>query len=227
MQDFSLFSIDDSAFIDLSNTDFPSILRTWHGNHLELEDNCTHFGFIYNGKIEINHNAKQFNTYENMYFSLNNQSYIIPDKNSKGFVVSRLNYNGLFSIGGPIESKGRYQYIDGCSDSLLISPVKLGDPCFNLLHFPKNINQTPHTHPSVRIGMIVKGNGFCILRNETIELNEGQVFIISPDIIHSFKTLDNEMLIVVYHPETDFGPTDKNHPMINKTIINGVPASQI
>lgn len=28
--------------------------------------------------------------------------------------------------------------------------------------------------------------------------------------------------IVVYHPDSDFGPTDEAHPMVNRTIINGV-----
>ncbi|MFN8575258.1 MAG: AraC family ligand binding domain-containing protein [Candidatus Sericytochromatia bacterium] len=225
IEPFLLFDINDSTFIDLSDNSFPSILRTWHGNSFDLEENSTHFGFVFEDNIDILKDTKSFKIYKDMYFSINCESKLKPQKNSKGFVVSRIGYNGFFNIGGEIENKGRYKYIDGCSDSLLISPVKFGDPCLNLLYFPKNINQTPHTHPSLRIGMIVKGEGFCLLDDQEIELKSGKVFIINENILHSFKTIDSEMLIVVYHPESDFGPTDNNHPMINKTIINGISAS--
>jgi mannose-6-phosphate isomerase-like protein (cupin superfamily) len=227
IEPFLLFDINESTFIDLSNNIYPSLLRTWHGNSIDLEKNSTHFGFIFNNDIEVVKDNKTFNIYENMYFSINGESKINSKSNSKGFIVSKLNYNGFFNIGGPIEHIGRYKYIDGCSDSLLISPVTFGDPCFNLLYFPHNINQTPHTHPSLRIGMIVKGEGLCLLDNNEINLKSGDVFIINENVLHSFKTINSDMLIVVYHPESDFGPTDKNHPMINKTIINGISASQI
>jgi hypothetical protein len=35
------------------------------------------------------------------------------------------------------------------------------------------------------------------------------------------------MLVVAYHPESDYGPTHEAHPMINRTMVGGVPASQI
>ena len=227
MEKFSLFKISDSTYIDLSTNKYPTILKSWHGNQIDLEKDGTHFGFNYSDTAKIIINDKEFSCYQNMYFSVSERAKIIPSENSKGFIVSRLNTKGFFQLGGPIEEAGRYKYIDGCSDSLLISPVKLGDPCFNLLHFPDNTNQTPHTHPSIRIGMIVSGTGFCIMENESIELKEGHIFIIPENLLHSFKTKDSQMIIVVYHPETDFGPTDKNHPMINKTIINGISAGQI
>lgn len=220
---YSENSYSKIKFID----NFPSELIIWNSDNLTLKDNATHFGFVHKNSIELIADKKKFTIYENMYFSINGSAEIIGSKESIGFIASRNDYHGFFNIGGPIEKKGRYKYIDGCSDSLLISPVSYGDPCFNLLYFPVNINQTPHTHPSVRIGMIVEGEGFCLLNKEKIELKKGQVFIINTDVLHSFKTEKSDMLIVVYHPESDFGPTDKNHPMINKTIIDGISASKI
>lgn len=221
--DFILLDIEN---LKLDFTDnYPSSLMSWIDKDLILDNNSTHFGFVYQGNIEIDIDGKIFPAFEGMYFSLNNKAKIISKGNSKGFIASKLNYHGFFSLGGPVENKGRYNYIDGCSDSLLISPVLKGDPCFNFLYFPKNINQTPHTHPSIRIGMIISGSGKCIMKDKTYELNQGQLFVINPDTLHSFKTDNSDMKIVVYHPESDFGPTDKNHPMINKTIINGVSAA--
>jgi hypothetical protein len=33
---------------------------------------------------------------------------------------------------------------------------------------------------------------------------------------------DTTLRMVVYHPDSDFGPTDNPHPMINRTIIENV-----
>jgi hypothetical protein len=35
------------------------------------------------------------------------------------------------------------------------------------------------------------------------------------------------MVVVAYHPDSDYGPTHEAHPMINRTVVRGVPASQI
>ena len=38
--------------------------------------------------------------------------------------------------------------------------------------------------------------------------------------LHSFKTSDNYMDIIAFHPDSDTGPTDGNHSMINRTFID-------
>ena len=62
---------------------------------------------------------------------------------------------GMNQVGGPIEVVGRLRYIDGCSSTLLLSALKVGDPCFNFLHVPTSVDQTPHTHPTLRAGYVV------------------------------------------------------------------------
>ena len=152
-------------------------------------------------------------------------------------------YKAMTLIGGPIEEQGRLKYIDGCTDSILIPPVKLGDPCLNHLHFPNNIDQTPHTHPSHRIGIVAKGRGECITPFGNLPLTEGTIFIIKEydgkskskgldgkiyeNGTHSFRTFDESMDVIAFHPDSDFGPQDENHPMINRTIVGGVSANSI
>lgn len=146
-------------------------------------------------------------------------------------------------FGGPIEREGRLKYIDGCTDSLLLSPVKLGDPCLNHLHFPAGIDQTQHTHPSHRIGIVADGYGECITPFGNLPLTKGMIFVIKewdgetydtgldgktyPIGIHAFKTFDKNMDVIAFHPDSDFGSTDDDHPMINRTIVDGVSANQI
>ena len=46
------------------------------------------------------------------------------------------------------------------------------------------------------------------------------MFCLPEGDVHSFKTSTQIMDIIAYHPDSDFGPTDENHPMLNKTLIN-------
>mmetsp|Transcript_8119 Transcript_8119/g.13504 ORF Transcript_8119/g.13504 Transcript_8119/m.13504 type:complete len:387 (+) Transcript_8119:78-1238(+) len=179
------------------------------------------------------------------------------------FVVHTSHFHPLRSFGGPIEESGRLKYIDGCSDTLLISPPKRGDPCLNLLHFPANVQQTAHTHPSTRFGVVVRGSGQCVgidanskMEKKMTPLYPGMIFAIEKDMVHSFSTtgasnnaststmdsssatsssstIDNTgsmftvgsriglqssiMDVIAFHPDTDWGPQDENHPMVNRT----------
>jgi mannose-6-phosphate isomerase-like protein (cupin superfamily) len=151
-----------------------------------------------------------------------------------GIVVSRLGYHGALQVGGPIEPEGRLRYIDGCTDSLLIPPLIKGDPCLNHLHFPTGISQSRHTHPSMRVGVVVSGSGRCVVPDEsqadrdvTIPLEPGNLFYIPTNGQHSFFTDSEAMDVIAYHPDSDTGPDHDDHPMVNCTMVNGVSASQI
>lgn len=215
--------------------------------------NCSYYGFVYSGAVCITTDERTPEMWltKGMYFSTagaleinGNGSVILIEVLHKKGIYPQNNYNAMRMFGGPIEEHGRLKYIDGCTDSLLIPPVKMGDPCFNHLHFPANIDQTPHTHPSNRIGMVSKGNGECITPFGILPLFEGMIFIIKewdgvsfdkgldgktyPTGTHSFRTFEEEgMDVIAFHPDSDFGATDEVHPMINRTIVNGVSASKI
>ena len=140
----------------------------------------------------------------------------------------------FLNIGGPIERTGRLRYIDGCTDSLLVPPTVIGEPCFNHLHFPPRISQTCHTHPSDRVGMVTRGRGRCVVppsdeepNGAEIPLVPGVVFEIPAGAPHSFFTDDSHLDVIAWHPDSDFGPQHDDHPMINRTIINGISAAKL
>lgn len=138
------------------------------------------------------------------------------------FVHTPAEHKVLDTVGGPIEEVGRLRYIDNCSDTLLLAPVLLGEPCLNLLHFPPQTNQTSHYHPSFRFGIITRGAGVCHQENKaSTQLNTGDVFVIPKNIMHSFSTETESMDVIAFHPDSDWGPTNSNHPMINRTWVNG------
>lgn len=133
---------------------------------------------------------------------------------------------------GPLEKRGRLRYIDGCTDTLLIGPARLGDPCINHLHFPGGVDQTLHTHPSWRVGMVIGGRGLakvvCSGELRLLELRPGVVFALPAECLHAFRTVPGETMdVVAWHPDSDVGPTDDAHPMVTRTIVDGTPASRL
>lgn len=149
--------------------------------------------------------------------------FVSPDpiqiESGLGLAIIVSGYRGLRQLGGPIEHTGRLRYIDGCSDTLVVSPPRRGDPCLNHLHVPPRTCQSAHTHASARIGVIVRGRGLCQTLDQKVELSEGSGWYIPPGVRHCFITASESLDVLAWHPDSDFGPTDENHPMINKTVL--------
>lgn len=241
-------------FDDSSNENYPiKYYNIINGIGMNSACNKSYFGFVYQGNATlISENRPQANLTDGMYFSINGMFVLDPTCEGSIVIIEVLsnkgkyrdtNYEAMYQVGGPIEAKGRLKYIDGCTDSLLISPVKMGNPCLNHLHFPILIDQTQHTHPSNRIGIVSSGEGVCITPFGNLDLKKGMIFVIKswdgisfdkgldgktyPIGQHAFQTNDYKMNVIAFHPDSDFGPSDEVHPMINRTIVNGVSASQI
>jgi hypothetical protein len=239
---FSSFGWQNGLLYDYSANQFPTKLHALVGSEkLHLQKGSTYFVFQHAGSSLID---GLFPVPACHYAAVTgNNNNITGSADALAIIVERLNFAGMFVLGGPVEHTGRLKYIDGCTDSLLIPPVKFGDACLNHLHFPRGIDQTMHTHPSMRIGLVTKGHGECVTPFGNIPLFPGQIFIIHqedgsrstgidgkdyPVGSHSFKTFGGEgMDVIAYHPDSDFGPKDEEHPMINRTIVNGISAKHI
>lgn len=193
------------------------------GETSELPDDGTHFGYVMDGddshaQLE---SGERYPLYPNSYFCIPGKVDITGSGSI--LVVTRINYAGNLVIGGKIPAWGCLQYIDGCTDSILVPPPKLGAPCFNALYFPPATKQTRHYHPSIRTGMVIGGEGFCVTPDGRIPLRAGNVFLLPPETWHAFETSGkpisgrSALTVAAFHPDSDFGPTDDDHPMINRT----------
>ncbi len=202
---------------DLSDNACPTKVAGWSNAGLDLVGQGTHFGFVHSGGALLKSMAGTLELAKGMYFAVPGAFQV--EGGGEGIVITRLGYRGFFHIGGPIEAQGRLRYIDGCTDSLLVPPVLKGDACLNLLHVPPGTDQTAHTHPSVRVGLIVEGEGHCETPHGNRALLPGTVFVLPAGELHSFHTSERSLTIVAYHPDSDFGPTHDEHPMLNRTII--------
>ncbi len=219
----------------------------------EVNPRHSYYIYLYSGvsNLEQSGRAPQILN-EGMFASVHGDFVLKCGDNSKAIVIETINEKGeykkdnfsaYYMLGGPIEETGRLKYIDGCTDSLLLNPVKMGNPCLNHLHFPHSIDQTLHTHPTHRIGIVARGHGECITPFGNLPLYKEMIFVIKewdgktmrkgldgkdyPVGLHAFRTFDETMDVIAFHPDSDFGSTDEVHPMINRTIVDGKKASQI
>ncbi|MGF6790187.1 quercetin dioxygenase-like cupin family protein [Paraburkholderia sp. 35.1] len=203
-------------------------LQAWTDDLALTEPRATHFGYVHEGTARLQHNGHAWMLHAGQYFCVPGR-FSLHARNSRGIIMRRAGWRGLFMIGGPVEHRGRLRYIDQCSDTTLVQPVRRGDPCLNLLYFPAGVFQTAHTHPSDRLGLVLSGRGTCVARNAgadaRVALEAGMIFCIHANGRHHFATdRGDEMRVLAYHPDSDCGPTDDDHPMINRTIVDGVSA---
>jgi quercetin dioxygenase-like cupin family protein len=115
---------------------------------------------------------------------------------------------------------GNLSYIDGGTNTTAVNPGRLGDPVVNYVHFPAQMYQTLHTHPSHRIGLVLRGKGTIELDNEEFyELNEGEAFFMRRNELHNFVTTDEDVILFVFAPDSGTGPTDDINPLKVRTYI--------
>jgi quercetin dioxygenase-like cupin family protein len=186
------------------------------------------FGFVLDGhNAVLRRNGYTYNLPPGSYFVTNTGAAELSSPGGRILLVHQPWADFPFTLGGPIEATGRLRYIDGCTDSLLIPPWRKGEACLNLLHIPPGTEQTIHTHPSDRIGVVVRGNGQCVTPDGTVDLVPGLIWRITADGLHRFRTEGDAISIVAWHPDSDWGATDQQHPMLRKTFVDGVSATDI
>ncbi len=214
--------------IDMTDTMYPTKMISVSDNYVMEETIGNMYGFCTKGTFVI-HSEDTWTIGTNDFFSLKtpiqDNTHIEMMEDGQLFVIVRYGFRGIDMV-GKSEKNGRLSYIDGCTDSLLIMPPRLGDPCLNYLHFPMGIDQTQHLHPSIRMGIVIGGKGEAFQKPDgkqkgwEEDLSKGMMFCLEEGEVHSFRTAENYMDIIAYHPDSDFGPTDIDHPMLNRTYIN-------
>jgi len=227
MTGFLPLTIENGLRVDLpDDAACPAQIRGWNEGEAELPDGATHYGLITRGEAILTEAGGEWRLRAGMFFVLPGAGRI-GGNGGTGLIISCLGYTGLWQIGGPPEARGRLRYIDGCSDTLLVCPPLVGEPCLNFLHIPPGADQTAHTHPSFRAGVILRGSGFCQTPGGQFALASGLGWFIPANAEHSFHTEGDSLDVIAFHPDSDFGPSHDDHPMTNRTIVDGVPASEL
>lgn len=222
--------LDHGASFDALSTMYPCSLKSVVGAQPAAFSNptSTFYGFVSRGRYRIRYNDQiAADLVANAFFCCPGNCTLEPlEKDSASFVIERHGYRGLFQIGLVEENDGRLCYIDNASTTILVPPPRLGDPVLNYLVFPPNVVQTPHIHPTIRLGLVFGGNGECVLNNgQKVPLAPGTLFYLPERLIHSFNSLAEGLKIIAFHPDSDVGPTDSSHPMLSRTYKVETPPS--
>ncbi|CAN5356266.1 hypothetical protein BH09MYX1_BH09MYX1_36890 [soil metagenome] len=208
--------------LDATRSMYPSRLVVVSAKSEHGSEGSTSYGYVVSGTARLRGAGLALALGAGAFFALPGKVGI---EAAEGIVVviERLGFRAL-PLAGRIEERGRLAYIDGCSDSILCMPPRLGDPVLNHLHFPEGVVQTPHSHPSIRLGVVARGRGLAYGPDRNgweLPLETGAVFCLHEHEIHAFKTTRGESMdVIAYHPDSDWGPTDGVHPMLNRTYLS-------
>jgi AraC-like ligand binding domain len=213
--------------LDASMTMYPCRMEVVSGERRLGAPTSTSYGFVVSGDARIRSPHFEVRGDAGTFFAMPGEIEI--DASAVVVVVEKYGFRGL-PTAGRIEERGRLSYIDGCSDSILVSPPRRGDPVLNHLHFPRGVDQSQHTHPSLRLGVVARGEGVAFQLGDhgwEHPLTEGSVFLLHEHELHSFRTTESDrpMDVIAFHPDSDWGPTDGVHPMLNRTYLGSQPPS--
>lgn len=200
---------------------YPTVAFISDGYSIDVTRGNSLYGYVIEGSAIIG--GIEVGSGHVFAMSYSDTDEIFLNETSKVWAVSRKGFKVPFTITKP-EQKGRLSYIDGCSDTLLVYPPRKGDGSMSLLYFPPMIEQSWHSHPSLRMGYVLSGSGFYEVKNPngivTRGLLEvGQAFHLEEHEQHRFCTIKSDMRILAYHPDGDWGPEDHNHTMLNRTYV--------
>jgi hypothetical protein len=211
------------CIIDATSTMYPSRLVVHERPDAIGQVSSTTYGYVLRGSLALSVSGFQLALTEGAYFAAPGKCSL-AQVDGTVVAIERHGFLGMLNVGA-IEQTGRLAYIDGCSDSVLCMPPRRGDPVLNHLHFPAGTTQSLHSHPSIRLGVIARGTGVAFGRTGAASweqpLGVGDVFLLAPHELHAFKTTDTSMDVIAYHPDSDWGPTDAEHPMLNRTFLAG------
>lgn len=205
-----------AGVLDAMKTMYPARLHLLAGTRNFDDHGLTVYGAVVSGRAMIRAPGIMAELEAGGFFGLPGPCAVIPD--GEVMVVERLGHRAVPSL-GRIEERGRLVYIDGCSDSVLCAPARLGDPVLNHLHFPAGTEQSVHIHPSTRLGVVVRGRGVAFGPAWEEPLEPGTAFLLLEHERHAFRTRDDSMDVIAFHPDSDWGPTDAVHPMLNRTYV--------
>lgn len=209
---FTSLHFKNGDLFDLSNTQFPSKVYAFDGmDAIYYHQNCSYYGYVFEGSVTIKYKKEDFTVKKGMYFSLPKELNIQGE--GKAFIIEHYDHSCFFQIGGPVEEKGRIECEYNRSNSLLIAPTELHQPCLNLLQIHKNQENLPfHTHQEYRIGMVVEGFGYFATNDNRIPLEKGEIFILPANLAHRLEAPKNSenFLIISYHPKSQVNPIYTN-----------------
>lgn len=128
--------------------------------------------------------------------------YRVMFEDDAGFFVFQRGGKPHFQVGYTEEEEGRYDYIDGIKESLLVPPTERGGACLHSMSLPPLCVQTEHSHPDSRCIFVTKGEGFYTEEGKETAVKEGDFFTVAPHTKHFFQAGKEGCSLVTWHPSS-------------------------
>ena len=184
------------------------------------------YGFLVIGEANIEFGGRDIEIGPGTWFTTESGVNMwLASDDARLLLIQKAGYRGM-NVVGVLQPDGRLNYINGAKDTQLFGPLRYGEPVCNALYMTPGIHQTMHTHPSTRAGIIVAGKAYCETPAAKHALEPGVIFYLPTNGRHKFRTdeTNKPLTLFAWHPDSDFGPKDEDHPMLNRTIVEGVSA---
>jgi quercetin dioxygenase-like cupin family protein len=72
--------------------------------------------------------------------------------------------------------------------------------------------------------LVYAGEGLCHTGAQTTPMRPGDMWFIPAGLEHWFETDEATLRVIAFHPDSEFGPTDESHQMLNATVTTAAAA---
>lgn len=166
----------------------------------QLPNGWTHFGFFGSGSLRVKSGPAECSLRDGGFFRSPGQTQV---DGGNGFIVSLEGDHGFFQIGGPFDVVGRLPYPPGGEQNCLIWPAA---PLLASLNYLKMTAaegwQTEHTHPSLRLNIVLSGQAKCKTHEGVRTISAGDVVLLGSHEKHAFGEAAPSMTFVAFHPDS-------------------------
>lgn len=218
---FSLFT-DSTPGLILDNSDhyfYPTrTYRVVNGEGVTLRQDCNYFGYVTGGIAKISFGTRpKYSFIAGMYFSspgtfkLENTTCqhslvlieMLPEKH-----YETIGFSSFFTMGGPLETKGRLSTGEGLTQTTLIPPMRTGEPSLVHQHYTSDVVEAHKVRPHYSLSIVSRGTGYCTSPFGNVRVEAGNVFLIKESGYNYAPGMDGQP-----HPVGKHGMETRNSSM--------------
>lgn len=192
---------------------------------MHIRDDCSYYGFVCGGTAKISFGSRPRYTFiSGMYFSSVGTFKFEGTTCRSNLVVIEVlplkhyynnEFSSFFTVGGPIENRGRVQTHQGRTESVLIAPITAAAPTLTHHQFGPQIIDKARSYETYRIGIAARGEATLCSPFGNYPIEGGNVVLIKEAQYkdtygldgkshqigqHFFQTKDHKFDIVKFKP---------------------------
>lgn len=199
--------------------------RVINGEGMAIREDCSYYGYVCGGTAKISFGSRPRYTFiSGMYFSSVGSFKFEGTTCRSNLVIIEVlplkhyyhnDFSSFFTVGGPIEGRGRVQTHQGRTESVLIAPITAAAPTLTHHQYGPHIADKARSYDTYRIGVAARGNATICSPFGNYPIESSNVVLIKEAGVnqgfgldgqshqigqHSFQTKDLKFDIVKFKP---------------------------